>query len=203
MKNVFIILIGALYFYGCDDNPVIIDSNKDTDILMPLAIGNTWIYARDFLDSNGVVKETNYDTTTITRDTLINNVKWYAYGNSGSYASNASDGLYIYDTIRNTPICLFQYPASINDSTLIDASNKQYCKLISTSDPVIISGKKYRAYTYKWYHQEPIDDYRLWVDYFIIVPNIGFVSSENIVIDRITGNKYFWQKTNLLSFNIK
>ncbi|MBI5326014.1 MAG: hypothetical protein HZB41_12210 [Ignavibacteriae bacterium] len=95
MRNIFILII-ALIFISCEQSEVhdkyqpilynYILTNQTKSVIMPLHIGNRWIYQVSDFNSKGDLINSGYDTIYVVKDTLIGyerwfNVKWINYNN--------------------------------------------------------------------------------------------------------------------------
>jgi hypothetical protein len=56
--------------------------DQEHSVIMPLKVGNMWVYKVTELNGDGSVKAITYDTTLVTKDTLINKEKWFITVNS-------------------------------------------------------------------------------------------------------------------------
>lgn len=95
-----------------------VNQNQETSVIMPLKIGNYWVYKVTELNDDGTTKSTGYDTTYVIKDTLINGEKWFlTYDRSFSDHSklvcltNTNVGLYINDMICYCYSLRAEYPA--------------------------------------------------------------------------------------------
>src|SRR5450759_4218995 len=93
---------------GCKENATSPETNVTQNIL-PLAIGNVWIYQVDiYVDSTGNVDDhpvsTQFDTMQVVRDSVIGNERWFAisYSTQGktyftgqNFYTNRVDGIYV------------------------------------------------------------------------------------------------------------
>ena len=77
-----IILIIALVLVSCSDNST---NNPKSLEIIPLKIGNMWIYQNLKLDSNGIILKTTYDTLEVVKDTVFDGSKWFTYYNPSRY----------------------------------------------------------------------------------------------------------------------
>jgi len=80
MKKIFLISLIVLLIISCKKN---ITNSSDIGIIMPLAIGNSWIYE----DDDGDLSEVN-----ITSEIDIDGITWYIDNNDNFYRNN-SEGL--------------------------------------------------------------------------------------------------------------
>lgn len=79
-------------------NTVIAD--QENDVIMPLKIGNVWVYRITDYDFDGNIDDISYDSILVKKDTIINGEKWYVlvqpmHGYSHStYMTNTNTGLF-------------------------------------------------------------------------------------------------------------
>lgn len=110
-------------FTGCNRQ------STEGDIL-PLAIGNQWIYSTGITDG-GIQR---YDTVTVVKDTMINNEKWFYLKHSAQQISwillNKSDGLHIFDRDKGSSGLFLKYKSQKGDI------------FISLGDSVIVKDDK-------------------------------------------------------------
>jgi hypothetical protein len=97
MKNVALLILCMFAVASCDTTTEP-DDNTLSDVIIPLKVGNTWVYERVEFDSVGKTLSTITDTLSIFKETVINNEHWFAYTFSSSSDTssviNRSDGFY-------------------------------------------------------------------------------------------------------------
>jgi len=103
MKKIFLISLIVLLIISCKKN---ITNSSDIGIIMPLAIGNSWIYE----DDDGDLSEVN-----ITSEIDIDGITWYIDNNDNFYRNN-SEGLWIYDLEDDREGLHLKYPIDIDES---------------------------------------------------------------------------------------
>ena len=180
MKKIFLISLIVLLIISCKKN---ITNSFDIGIIMPLAIGNNWVYE----DDDGDLSEVN-----ITSEIDIDGITWYI-DNSNNFYRNNSEGLWIYDLEDDREGLLIKYPIDINES-YIDISGERY-----TCNSTDITFANYTN-CHEYYTRNEINN---GVIEFILYfkPNIGMVGNVfNVVSDDGTGN--FTAMSTLKSYTI-
>lgn len=132
MKHFFLLL--ALTLTACNNGATPCVAIKTSGQILPLSIGNTWIYHITELDF-GTITKSLYDTVTISRDTFINGEKWFFY--SGEIVINRSDGLWGFYQISKdsiTPVLVWEYP--IKSGNVI---HQPYDSIIVAATDTVIS----------------------------------------------------------------
>lgn len=115
MKKIIFLIAIILMINGCKENTnqVVI---AQTDVLMPLAIGNTWIVKYTLLDSNNQIEYDGYDTLTVLNDSIINGNTFFECTN-GRFYRNSSWGLEMYyDFYTTNTIPYLKFPTAVNNS---------------------------------------------------------------------------------------
>jgi hypothetical protein len=114
-KFLLIVLLQLIMINGCEKNTNQV-AIAQTDVLMPLAVGNTWIYKHTLLDSNNQVEFDGYDTLKVLKDSIINGNTFFGCSN-GRFYRNTSWGLEMYYSFYNTNIIQhLQFPTAVNNS---------------------------------------------------------------------------------------
>lgn len=174
MRYFIITLFATFLFSSCTDTSTNPDSNKQ---IIPLEIGNQWIYRVDIYDSLGVgIIETRYDTTKVTEV----NDGWYSILNLSKFSptakfQNRKDGFYVFNqVVWDTFIGLFfQFPTK---------KDNLYNVIAST---MVIRGTKTQVETEQGnfdcieYYNSPTNK-GLNYDYFLfyLAPDVGIVKVE-------------------------
>ena len=155
----FSLLLGTVFFLNAckkEDNPVNQGGTTTATVLMPLKLGNQWIYRSISLDSLGVVQHVDTSTFKIVRDTLIQNERWYFIGRDSTareLLTNRTDGLWYMSlhstgTIAQAAVLFAKYPANVNDSWL--GPDSSTVKLITNNLAVTVPQGTYTCYQYSY-----------------------------------------------------
>jgi hypothetical protein len=92
MKRIWIYLF-ALIFFSCDHstNPITAENSTST-VIMPLKIGNKWIFENTDFDSTGAVVRTYVDTLAIIGEMMVDEQRWFI-ANEDCIVRNSAEGL--------------------------------------------------------------------------------------------------------------
>ncbi|GEM_PF-1524189 len=131
MCVIFFLVVGA-FLPGCHDDPLhpqppVISNNSDG--MVPLKVGNEWIYRYFMYDTSGNEIATFLDTVAVERDTIIGNERWYrvprlkpADADFFDFYTNRIDGLWVLQRVigPNSDTAFsyltFKYPTQPGDS---------------------------------------------------------------------------------------
>ena len=113
---ILLIICGFNIFNYRDENNL--SSNNNANVLMPLKIGNYWIYKITYYENPESMKSIEIDTISIIGDTIIKNEKYYKIlykGYTDVLMVNKNDGLYV-KIISNVILTLrfLRYPVNPN-----------------------------------------------------------------------------------------
>src|SRR5688572_3217045 len=115
MSYRYIVVLLAIFVAGCDST----SGPSTTSVLVPLAIGNTWIYEVTGVDSTGVVYDTSEYVRTLTDTMTIDGELYYRIDNWIAFATNRPDGHWI--LIADPPARRYaKYPAFVGEVTRRD-----------------------------------------------------------------------------------
>jgi len=88
MKNYIILLLIAVSIFACKkDQEKNVDPQKPVPlpVYMPMEVGNYWVYQSFKVENTGETPLDKYDSVTITRDTMINDHRYFIFeGNEHS-----------------------------------------------------------------------------------------------------------------------
>ncbi|MGA2296122.1 MAG: hypothetical protein ABSG15_01060 [FCB group bacterium] len=210
MKTKILLLVRVLFLtsiLGCksctkSDSPV---SPTISGVLIPLKIGNKWIYQDKQFD-NPINPKIGKDTLYIIKDTIINGETWYIpYGEINIPCINRSDGFYsmLPDSLQNFNITLlFKYPANIGDMWNTGDSNREgNYTLLSKNDTVTVTAGTFICYKYQ--SESQFSDILLYQkSLFWICPGIGEIKIEDW--ESFDTNKLsLYHSSELLSYELK
>jgi hypothetical protein len=114
MRNLFWLSILVTLCSGCEDKGVVTPPQASQQGIMPLKVGNCWIYETTFLDTLGNVILVAPETLAVVVDTMIKGETWFRVKNV--LYTNRSSGLWIWGT--DEPYLFYKYPTEVGDSTL-------------------------------------------------------------------------------------
>ncbi|MBC8044727.1 MAG: hypothetical protein IAF08_14920 [Rhizobacter sp.] len=101
---------------SCKENTGTSVDTASSSQIIPLEIGNQWIYKNVYYDSLGAITFDALDTVTIIKDTTISGEKWFRLQGSVGYSFDVihrADGYYYYGD--GGAILQYKYPANLNE----------------------------------------------------------------------------------------
>ncbi len=113
----YILLITIILALFSCKTPLDIENNVikkpiDPALIMPLKIGNRWIYSEEVFDSNGSKEADRFDTITITGEIVIDDNLWFIEKSTANPSHK--------DYIRNSDFGLERWPADVFDTAFAD-----------------------------------------------------------------------------------
>lgn len=176
-------------FVSCSDQAIDYTDQPVANIL-PLKIGNEWIFQRSYYDSLGNVTATGSgDTILIKGDTLIDGFRWFYHRYLGHYLAyrNSETGALTRLVSPNTDgrVCLaYKQPARVGDTygfpIVFFASERAWlvdsvftCQVVSLDTVVTISGTAFHCYQYRVRHKGS----EWWYDEFLS-PKNGWIRKD-------------------------
>jgi hypothetical protein len=194
-----ILLVGILLNAGCkkNDNPIGPDNEN---AIMPLNLGNQWTFQMTSLDSLGNVTQ-RYDngrmvdnvtigSLIVSRDTMIQNERWYFFGPSSTASTlltNRSDGLWMMTLgqVSWAPGLFAKYPAHLNETWL--GPDSSTIKLTAGNITLTVPQGTFTCLQYS--HLSKYNGDVTYTMYFS--PGVGFVKEEQFAKTR--GGRTFVQ----------
>ncbi|MEI6089772.1 MAG: hypothetical protein WCR42_04930 [bacterium] len=170
-------------------------TNQENGVIMPLKVGNLWVYKITSYNQDGSLSGISYDSLLIKRDTIINNEKWFIIEepqykhNDLIYLTNTDIGLwYKSSEMINKSYLRAEYPIK-NATYFIETVSDEIPELVNDSLDIwintgiannfsssygVFNCNKYTA----WGHIRKADrDYNPWfVEYYS--PNLGLLRTE-------------------------
>lgn len=232
MKGLTVILAIFVFMIACN-NDTVVEPNKNSvgGVIIPLSVGNKWIYRSNYFDfgvldsndgdyidrvfSNITLIKTLYDTVEVT---AYEN-GWYTIKNFLGFDSNYrfkndNNGFYFInvDSVDARPTLLFKYPIlkdeeyAINPNCVVNVATTRYNH--------IVNGKNLNSLMYKiaWHKKNQylisIADYSVnstFNSYLYITPNYGFIAGGGLgkyFLDLDTHHVYLLRQ-GLLEFTLK
>ena len=165
MKKITVFLILVLIIIKCakENNPL--ESPNNPKELMPLQIGNYWIYEISDYDSVGRLIELSSDTLMITASINYNGLKYYLYnGNTYSGFCNKHDGYYELSLSSYDERLNWKYPAIVGEQGLDGQV------VSTTTSKQVPSGNYINCYQYNNYRSNGILD-----EEWIVKPGLGII----------------------------
>lgn len=175
MKKTLLQIILFLAFFGCktSEPPTSCAPILSTGQILPLAVGNKWLYRYDVFDEKGRLKGPGQlDTFIVTQDTIVDGEKWFMLNDV--FSTNKKDGLWDIGFIKKDSIVLdreYKYPGQKGD-TVIQSPDSSFTRVIVSIDTVISTPFGcFHAYEYLEF------DLNVEVHRFL-APGIGLLRSE-------------------------
>jgi hypothetical protein len=118
---------------------------KKKDDIIPLKVGNLWIYKTDKYDQNGTLNSSQYSSHCILKDTSKYGETFYLFEGFLPWI-NKADGLYVLGQ-DSLPELFLKYPAPENDSY----TNKMNDSIIikKTDEKLNIPSGNFKCYKYQ------------------------------------------------------
>jgi|PlaIllAssembly_1097288.scaffolds.fasta_scaffold185492_2 hypothetical protein len=111
----------VLMSLSCGESDDIVDfsTGGSPNVILPLQVGNTWLYRRTSFDTEGFVLARDTVAQRIARDTLIQDERWYIWeATSGlSLGTSRSDGYWTY--VEGMPAITLRYPVVVHETYMI------------------------------------------------------------------------------------
>lgn len=182
MKKIAVSLFAIfLLLMGCKDDNIIVNPPSEIPEIVPLKVGNTWSYQTTVYDTSGNIVSTTVDSFSVVSDTLINGKKYFIFS-SGALRWNNDTGFWI--TMAPDSLLLYKYPANVGDE--YSYSLKVICK----DSSIVVPKGTFKCYGYSGL---------VAIDY--VSPGVGLVKEEWYK-DKLSGDKYLYQKQELLNYRL-
>ncbi len=138
-------VIATMMLAGCgESSPSGTDTTPDgADRLLPLALGNRWIYETTIYDSTG--KATlKADTTLVAGDTTIQGERWFFFNDDRATPTvSRTDGVYYWDTRNNASRLYVRYPGAVGES--YERGSQRYT-IVATNTTVTVPAGVFTCY---------------------------------------------------------
>ena len=144
----------------------------DTTVIMPLTIGNRWIYEVGSFDTVlNSYRVQRIDTFLVTGDTVVDGETWYFVKDmtpEGGRVINRSDGLWQYREGID-PFLFLKFPVSDGAEYITQIGPTKVKNIVNgTAEPIINSAGRFSCYKYS----HLIDKHSLVVDFYF-QPGVG------------------------------
>jgi len=136
-------------------------AQTSANVIVPLSIGNYWIYEVTLNDTANTVVETRYDTVAVVSDTMVNSVHWFCL-NKGTWVRNTVEGYYYKPLPQWSEQLVVPYPAVYADEFNIDTVHitrdslngepdtlQVGYRVVSTNATITVPEGTYTCYDYK------------------------------------------------------
>jgi len=205
LKNFFYLFIFTSFFLfsNCSDTT---EPELSSTGLIPLKVGNTWNYKLTVYDSTEVFLYDEEQTSSIIKDTIINNSTWYTYDSTptGIWFSNNTTGYWVQVKVttglvpNDTSRVVYRFPTQVGD---IYGDIESPLEVISTDENITVPSGTFKAIHIRTTLPSSTN-YLLDSQETYIVPNIGIVKV--MQIGKVAnGNKFVVYKNELLSYSLK
>ena len=195
-KSLYLVIAIILLIMGCNKNST---NPTNSKVLIPLTVGNKWVYNWYLYDSLGKSKLVCVEYKEVFKDSIIYEIHWgnikdsiYDFRISSGHTdyyflANKSDGSY-YKALYQDPWREWKYPGSKGD-TFLSNGVKRIIEEINYQNKVAIGSFNCYKYSYSF---TGIDKY-----IFYFSPDIGEILEEFYEYDILVS------KTELISYTIK
>jgi hypothetical protein len=217
----FFLLIIAVS--SCSDSGTAVVGNKTVEIL-PLAIGNQWIYSVQPYDVNGSFYSPWEGGRTVLADTMIDGEKWFTWDSTDvrHFWINHSDGFYLYpatwsdgSSIKKTKQLYYKYPGTVGDAPpylrtkYTDHSSYDTYEIVSTDSLFTTPAGDFHCYVYEFYsysedsatHTKTKEASKYKYFYFY-APGVGLVGWDNYATNPTTKEFYLSEHTVLKKYTL-
>ncbi len=173
MTKILVLTLTAVVFcVGCgDDEPTAPAPAAVDDVIMPLAVGNKWVYDVKQYNIGGMLEDEWTDSLVIEDSGAVAGDMWYVDNGDSQYA-NRTDGLWFRAASGGVVSLLFKYPVSVNDVWQGSGyAMKLESKTAATSVPL-------GSYTcYRYLREYPAGTGH-GMEFYYLVPDTGIVRYE-------------------------
>lgn len=108
MKIPIAVICIVLIFTTCKKNAT---DSSDIDMIMPLAVGNSWVY-----ETESDYSENQTDTETVSGTYTKNNLTYYYFDITDNWVYRTDDdGLWSYDINNDEEVLFIKYPVDIGE----------------------------------------------------------------------------------------
>ncbi|PKL85856.1 MAG: hypothetical protein CVV22_04780 [Ignavibacteriae bacterium HGW-Ignavibacteriae-1] len=192
---------------GCSDDSN--SPNNNSKELMPLKIGNSWVYNYTYYD--GFAEHSGKVTSTVISDEMYNGEKYYRIETlnhinnqkkiSPIYSINKTDGLYMLYFEDNDELHtdFLKYPVSEGEIFQSNESSKLYVEKVDT----LISTSAGKFNCIKYIKKIIFDGKEIDISIMYYCPGIGRIAGEYFLMSDETRNPVFLYKSELVSYNLK
>lgn len=199
----FFVIALAFVFTNCSEPT---GTSFFTSGIIPLETGNTWNYMLTSYDSSNVINYQENKSTTIDKDTIINNQIWFRYNDipQGLWYTNKQDGYWVFakaglPSIQNdTSVLVYKYPTQTGD-TYGDWDSPT--EVLSTNETITVPAGKFKVIHLKI--TRPLStNYLLDSHEIFINPDIGIIKTMQIG-KKLDGTKFIVYKKELVSYSLE
>ena len=172
-------LLGLLICSCQQSNPV--GSTGSTE-LVPLKVGNAWVYSKTYYDSLGLVRAAATESVSVSKDTVLNGQSYFfisrqVLDSAGTpypykqiyFAKNTPTGYWERDPVLKLDTKIYDYPYYYGDSTVVRAN-----------ETITVSSGTYNCIVYSYAAGAVRVDstYQIVYGNSYVCPNVGIVQKE-------------------------
>jgi hypothetical protein len=154
----------TIFLIGCE--------NGD---LIPLKVGNLWIYKTEQLDKDGSPVVINYSYMSVLADSTIDGIKYSIRNgnNRGDLCTNTNDGFNIY--LRGqSPVLDLKYPVKLNETFMRRNHDTTY--VTSLDEKIEVPAGNFTCIKYETFNNGSKLIYH-------VCPNVGIIKIENFTLE--------------------
>ena len=166
-----LVVMCAVLFLSCDNNDSPLDTTTDPGTIVPLKVGNQWVYRSNVYDASGSVIDSFLDTVKIVRSKTIGTETWYE-DNTGRTQTNRADGRWLYS---DSAYLVEKYPAKLNDTYSL-AEGSLTVRVRSLDESVQVSQGSHKTHVYSWTRFENATT--VLVGEFFHAPRVGLIRAD-------------------------
>ena len=189
------VFIVSLVLLSCNDTGLSVIEGNPAGPIIPLQIGNTWIYEFSQYDTLGTLISAVYDTVALAIDTVLDNRVWFFWAQPEMYIANYSDGAWIRSLeigFSLYPSLMYKYPAEVGDLWTFDGFSTFHMQLTSINEVTEVPAGRFSCHVY---------DFGSTTGVVHIVPGIGMVFSE--MFNFVPSGKSYRYVHRLLSYSLQ
>jgi len=165
-------LVAAFVLASCTNGDSPTGTGSLTNVIVPLKLGNSWMYSATSYDENGVGYAWLPYTLELLQDTILNNETCYFIGGERTLVVNRYDGLWGFDLGTIPQYLVLKYPSS-EGYTYSTGSEREYTITVHNRDTsVAVASGRYSCYLYLARHVSGSE-----IQAFV-APNTGIVMAE-------------------------
>ena len=188
------IVVIIVIVVGCRKDDILVNPQSESNGIIPLAVGNQWIYSLNAYDTTGNVAISTSTTYQVVSDTVHNGIRWFHLSNF--YCTNQNLGLFSSDGLL-----ALKYPAAARDSFYVNAT-VGYMHVLSVDTTITIPLGTYHCYAYT--NNQSISPGMIESSREIVYvsPKVGMIKGEIYVLPYASKKQYLYATADLLSFAI-
>jgi hypothetical protein len=195
MRTIIISVITIIaLLLGCRKDDLLVNPQSESNGIIPLAVGNQWIYSLNAYDTTGNIKISTSSTYQVMGDSVNSGVRWFRISNF--YCTNKNLGLFSSDGLL-----ALKYPTFVPDSFYVNAT-VGYIHVISIDTMITIPLGTYHCYAYA--SDQPISPGMTGSSYEVmyVSPKVGPIKAEIYASPQTNKKQYLYATTELYSLTL-